>query len=67
SHPIPADRVANIEPLAKASPHYNATDPADRVMRHNLARAKLAGFVERNDAITRRFPPSDTSLPARYA
>ncbi|WP_164214099.1 M48 family metalloprotease, partial [Stenotrophomonas maltophilia] len=25
SHPIPADRVANIEPLAKASPHYNAT------------------------------------------
>lgn len=67
SHPIPADRVASIEPLAKASPHYNATDPADRVMRHNLARAKLAGFVERNDAITRRFPPSDTSLPARYA
>ncbi len=67
SHPIPADRVANIEPLAKASPHYNATDPAERVMRHNLARAKLAGFVERNDAISRRFPPSDTSLPARYA
>ncbi|QCI66485.1 M48 family metalloprotease [Phreatobacter stygius] len=67
SHPMPADRVANIEPLAKASPHYNATDPADRVARHDLARAKLAGFVERTDAITRRYPPSDTSLPARYA
>ena len=67
SHPMPADRVANIEPLAKASPHYNAVDPPDRVSRHNLARAKLVGFIERSDAITRRYPPSDNSLPARYA
>lgn len=67
SHPIPADRVAIIEPLAKASPHYNAVDPPDRVMRHNLVRAKLAGFLERSDSISRRFPPGDNSLPARYA
>ncbi len=67
SHPIPADRVAIIEPLAKASPHYGKADPPALVMRHDLARAKLAGFMERQDAITRRFPPSDTSLPARYA
>jgi predicted Zn-dependent protease len=67
SHPIPADRVAIIEPLAKASPHYNAADPPDRVMRHNLARAKLAGFLDRQESITRRFPPGDNSLPARYA
>jgi predicted Zn-dependent protease len=67
SHPIPADRVANIEPLAKASPHYNAVDPPDRVMRHALARAKLAGFLDRTESIARRFPPGDNSLPARYA
>jgi predicted Zn-dependent protease len=67
SHPIPADRVAIIEPLAKASPHYGKADPPALVHRHDLARAKLAGFLERQDAITRRFPPSDNSLPARYA
>lgn len=67
SHPIPADRIAIIDPLARASPHYGKADPPALVMRHDLARAKLAGFMERQDAITRRYPPSDTSLPARYA
>lgn len=67
SHPVPADRVAIIEPLARASAHYNAVDPPDRVLRHALARAKLSGFIERQDAVARRFPASDNSLPARYA
>lgn len=67
SHPMPADRIAIIEPLAKASPHYNRTDPPALEARHQLARAKLAGFLDRSDAIVRRYPPSDTSLPARYA
>ena len=30
-------------------------------------RAKLYGFMERPDALVRRYPLSDTSLPARYA
>lgn len=67
SHPVPADRVAIIEPLARAGAHYNAVDPPDRVLRHALARAKLSGFTERQDAVARRFPASDNSLPARYA
>jgi len=29
-------------------------------------RAKLYGFIERPDAVARRYPVSDTSLPARY-
>ena len=67
SHPVPQDRVQSIEPLAKASPHYNAADPPALVARHDLARAKLIGFMDRTDAITRRYPPNDNSLPARYA
>ena len=30
-------------------------------------RAKLYGFIERPETVARRYPPSDTSLPARYA
>jgi predicted Zn-dependent protease len=30
-------------------------------------RAKLYGFLERPDGVARRYPPSDTSLAARYA
>jgi predicted Zn-dependent protease len=30
-------------------------------------RAKLYGFMERPDTVLRRYPPSDTSMPARYA
>ncbi|MDP3545066.1 MAG: M48 family metalloprotease, partial [Phreatobacter sp.] len=67
SHPMPADRIAIIEPLARASPHYAKTDPPALDARHQMARAKLAGFLDRADAIMRRYPPSDTSLPARYA
>src|SRR5262249_18132394 len=35
--------------------------------RHDLMRAKLYGFLERPDAVARRYPLSDTSLAARYA
>jgi predicted Zn-dependent protease len=30
-------------------------------------RAKIAGFLDRGDAVARRYPLSDQSLPARYA
>jgi predicted Zn-dependent protease len=36
-------------------------------LRHDLMRAKLSGFLDRADAIARRFPATDSSLPARYA
>jgi predicted Zn-dependent protease len=67
THPLPADRVATLEAAAKASPNWDKKDPAELQLRHDLARAKLAGFLNRADTIARRYPASDTSLPARYA
>jgi len=67
THPLPADRVATLETAAKASPNWDKKDPAELQVRHDLARAKLAGFLNRADTIARRYPTSDTSLPARYA
>jgi predicted Zn-dependent protease len=67
THPMPADRVAALETIAKASPYWGKTDSAELQLRHDLVRAKLAGFLDRGDTIARRYPLSDTSLPARYA
>jgi predicted Zn-dependent protease len=67
THPLPADRVATLETAAKASPNWDKKDTAELQLRHDLARAKLAGFLNRADTIARRYPSSDTSLPARYA
>ena len=67
SHPMPADRVAALETIAKASPYWDRKDPPELQLRHDLMRAKLSGFLERPDTVARRYPPSDHSLPARYA
>jgi predicted Zn-dependent protease len=67
SHPMPADRVAALEQLAKASPYWDKKDPPELQLRHDLMRAKLSGFLERPDTIARRYPASDHSVPARYA
>ena len=67
SHPMPADRVAALEQLARASPYWDVKDSPQLQMRHDLMRAKLSGFLERPDTVLRRYPPSDGSLPARYA
>jgi predicted Zn-dependent protease len=67
THPMPADRVAALETLARASPYWDRKDPPELVLRHELMRAKLSGFLERPDTIARRYPASDHNLPARYA
>ncbi|PZQ11561.1 MAG: peptidase [Ancylobacter novellus] len=67
SHPMPADRIANLEDLAKKSPYYDKLDPPALQARHDLMRAKLFGFVDTPQGVGRRYPPSDMSLPARYA
>lgn len=67
SHPMPKERIAALEEIAKGSPNWDKKDAAELQLRHDLVRAKLAGFLERPDTIARRFPMNDLSLPARYA
>jgi predicted Zn-dependent protease len=67
NHPAPAERMAALENLAKSSPYWNVKDPPALQFRHDMMRAKLYGFTERPDAVLRRYPATDTSLPARYA
>ena len=67
SHPMPSERVAALEGVARASPYWDKKDPPELQMRHDMARAKISAFMERQDTVYRRYPLSNTSLPARYA
>jgi predicted Zn-dependent protease len=67
SHPMPADRVAALAELAKTSPNWDKKDDPALQIRHDMVRAKISAFMEREDTVYRRYPRSDTSLPARYA
>jgi predicted Zn-dependent protease len=67
SHPTATNRIALLERLAQASPHYNKKDSADLQFRHDMMRAKIAGYFEKPDALARRYAPSNNSLPAQYA
>jgi predicted Zn-dependent protease len=67
SHPMPFDRIRNLETAAKQSPYFDAEDPPELVLRHELMQAKLIGFLSPAQTVFQRYPVSDTSLPGRYA
>jgi predicted Zn-dependent protease len=67
SHPMPAERVAALEELARSSPYWDKKDDAALQLRHDMVRAKISAFMERQDTVYRRYPMSNDSLPARYA
>ena len=69
SHPMPQDRIAQLRTLAERSPYFNAKDPPALQFRHDLVRAKLMGFMNKNNpqVVMRKYPEKDQSIPARYA
>ncbi len=67
SHPMPAERVAALEELARSSPYWDKKDDPALQLRHDMVRAKISAFMERQDTVHRRYPLSSETLPARYA
>jgi predicted Zn-dependent protease len=67
SHPMAPERVAALEGLARSSPYWDRKDDPALQLRHDMMRAKISAFMERQETVYRRYPLSDTSLPARYA
>jgi predicted Zn-dependent protease len=67
SHPMPTERIAALVEIARTSPIWEKKDPPELQARHDMMRAKLSGFMETPQTVARRYPLSDTSLPARYA
>src|SRR2546421_3480778 len=67
SHPMPAERVRALEELARTSPYWDKKDDPALQMRHDMVRAKISAFMERQGTVYRRYPLSNTSIPPRYA
>jgi predicted Zn-dependent protease len=67
SHPMPSERVAALEGLARQSPYWDKKDDQSLQFRHDMVRAKISAFMERQDTVYRRYPLSNTTVPARYA
>ncbi len=67
SHPMPQRRIAQLRQLAETSPYYTKKDSNALQLRHDLMRAKLAGFLDKPRSVFNAYPESDQSLPARYA
>src|SRR6201747_1458859 len=67
SHPMPVERVAALEELARTSPFWDKKDDPALQLRHDMVRAKISAFMERQDTVYRRYPLSNESPPARYA
>ncbi|MGE0765992.1 MAG: M48 family metalloprotease [Hyphomicrobiaceae bacterium] len=67
SHPVATDRLAQLRQRVAASPYANKKDPPELQLRHDLMRAKLAGYLERPQIVMNRYRQTDQSLPARYA
>jgi predicted Zn-dependent protease len=67
SHPMAAERLSSLAEVARTNPYWDKKDPAELQQRHDLVRAKLFGYLDQPDTLTRRYPLSNTSLAARYA
>ena len=67
SHPMPRDRIANLETLARASRYFDRKDPPELQLRHDMARAKIAAYTQGHAAAMRLFRDNPRGLPALYA
>ena len=65
SHPLPRERISQIERLAKKSKHFNRKDSAPLQARHDLVRAKLAAYTFSSKRTMRIY--KGNSLADRYA
>ena len=67
SHPMPLERIRNLELDAQKSKFFDQEDSPQLLLRHQLMQAKLAGFMQSPQFVFQRYPSKDKSLPSRYA
>ncbi|MBZ9707963.1 M48 family metalloprotease [Mesorhizobium sp. ESP7-2] len=66
SHPMPQDRIANLEVLVKQSPNVDKLDPPTLQQRHDMMRVKIAVYMEGQAAAARLMQKMRGSMAALY-
>ena len=67
THPLSRDRVNALMAGVERSKHKDKETNPDLQARHEAAQGKIHGFLSKPQAVLRRYPTSDQSVPARYA
>lgn len=66
SHPMPQDRIANLEVLVKQSPYVDKVDPVALQQRHDMMRIKIAVYMQGQAAASRLMRKNPGSLASQY-
>jgi predicted Zn-dependent protease len=66
SHPMPRDRIANLDTLARQSPYFDKADSASLQARHDMMRAKIAVYTDGASGALRLFRKNPTTIGAAY-
>ncbi|HEY4192177.1 MAG TPA: M48 family metalloprotease [Mesorhizobium sp.] len=66
SHPMPQDRISNLENLIQKSQYYDKEDPESLQQRHDMMRIKIAVYTQGQAAAARMIRKSTDGLAARY-
>ena len=67
THPLSGDRIQTLRGLLAEDAAWDAPDDPVLQQRFVRAKAKLYGYLAEPKRTLAAFPPSDTSVPARYA
>lgn len=66
SHPMPRERIANLETLAHESQYFDKKDPEALQQRHDMMRVKIAAYTQGQAAASRLLRGSGDDLAVRY-
>jgi predicted Zn-dependent protease len=67
THPLSGDRIQTLRGLLESDPAWDVEPDPELQERFMRVRAKLYGYLAEPRRVLTFFPPSDTSIPARYA
>ena len=66
SHPMPQERISNLQDLVGKSPYVDAKDPPALQQRHNMMRVKIAAFTQGQAATSRLLRKSPDPVAVQY-
>ena len=67
THPLSGERVSLLQDVYEKDPAWDTSGDPDIERRFQRVKAKLLGFTSDPNVTLRKYPESDSTVPARYA